>query len=318
VDGRVVGSGCICFGVVFVVSIGLIAGSIKCLGATEYGLDQNNVSSNIDPTVYGSGRHFIGLMHSFLKFPMTMQDIEFSREGDAVRPPLIASTREQTEVTLEVSFQYKLIKSKLYELYERHKSAYNTRVADQAQSTLKIIAARFSKDDFFTMRREISKAMYDGLKVKFDDPATEMPVDIVKFQLRKIDVPYGLEKSIMDTVVSKQAAETAEANRTSGEILTENDNLKIKMTAEIAKVTSRATADGQAQQGQLIAQADKQVEQRRAQAYKDLQATVGMSNQELARLWWLRTVGKVSNADLFVGLNNRVPSVAITNSLEGI
>ena len=43
-----------------------------------------------------------------------------------------------------------------------------------------------------------------------------------------------------------------------------------------------------------------------------------MSNQELARLWWLRTVGKVSNADLFVGLNNRVPSVAITNSLEGI
>ena len=46
---------------------------------------------------------------------------------------VLSTSQEQTEVTLEVSFQYKLIKSKLYELYERHKSAYNTRVADQAQ-----------------------------------------------------------------------------------------------------------------------------------------------------------------------------------------
>ena len=62
--------------------------SFSSLDATEYGLDYNSITKSIDQNVFTSGYHFLGFAHSFIKFPSTVQTMEFSNERTANRPPI--------------------------------------------------------------------------------------------------------------------------------------------------------------------------------------------------------------------------------------
>jgi hypothetical protein len=83
----------------------LIIISFSSLEYTEYGLDYSSISKTVFihisdiiiyfikkiqvyPEPYGSGIHFLGIGHSFYKFPRTVITIEFSNERNADHPPL--------------------------------------------------------------------------------------------------------------------------------------------------------------------------------------------------------------------------------------
>jgi hypothetical protein len=53
-----------------------------------------------------NGLHFLGIGHSFIKFPRNVQTIEFSKEATANQPPISSRTSDGLEVILEISFQY--------------------------------------------------------------------------------------------------------------------------------------------------------------------------------------------------------------------
>ena len=54
-----------------IVAIVMIAMSIKSLGVNTYGLDYAAITKTINPSVYTSGFHFLGFMHSFIEYPAT-------------------------------------------------------------------------------------------------------------------------------------------------------------------------------------------------------------------------------------------------------
>ncbi len=100
------------------------------LEATEYGIDYSWISKTvifylilkISPQVYQNGLHHIGFGHSFIKFPKTVQTIEFSKEKNANRAAVESRTLDGLEVTLEISFQYLLQQDNLYKLYNLYKN----------------------------------------------------------------------------------------------------------------------------------------------------------------------------------------------------
>ena len=53
------------------------------------------------------GIHFLGVGHSFIKYPKTVQTIEFSQDRNANGPVIQSRTQDGLEVSLEISFQYK-------------------------------------------------------------------------------------------------------------------------------------------------------------------------------------------------------------------
>ena len=93
--------------------------------ATEYGLNYSWISKNISPNIKENGLYFIGIGHSFIKFPKTVQTIEFSNQKTANKSQIQSRTSDGLEVTLEITFQYILIKYKIYELYNKYGSNYN-------------------------------------------------------------------------------------------------------------------------------------------------------------------------------------------------
>lgn len=61
----------------------------------------------MDRKAYIGGIHFLGVGHSFIKYPKTVQTIEFSNERTANGPSIGSRTNDGLEVILEISFQYK-------------------------------------------------------------------------------------------------------------------------------------------------------------------------------------------------------------------
>jgi hypothetical protein len=56
-----------------VASIGvLVFFSYASLDAAEYGLDYSSITKTIDNKYYGSGYHFLGFGHSFIRYPSTV------------------------------------------------------------------------------------------------------------------------------------------------------------------------------------------------------------------------------------------------------
>ena len=95
------------------------------LEATEFGLNYSWISKNISPNIKENGLYFIGIGHSFIKFPKTVQTIEFSNQKTANKGPIQSRTSDGLEVTLEISFQYILQKDQIYKLYTKYGSNYN-------------------------------------------------------------------------------------------------------------------------------------------------------------------------------------------------
>jgi len=95
----------ICSLFIIVGGILLILG-FSVIEATQYRLDYSWVSKNVDKKVYENGLHFLGIGHSFIRYPKMIQTIEFSKERSANEGPVQSRTADGLEVVIEISFQY--------------------------------------------------------------------------------------------------------------------------------------------------------------------------------------------------------------------
>lgn len=125
------------------------------LDATEYGLDYSWLSKTIDPIARFNGLYFIGIGHSFIKFPRNIQTIEFSQDRAANRPAIESRTSDGLEVILEISFQYTLQPENLYRLYNYYGFDYSSTFQNIAIDVLTEEATGYTAYDFFMNRGKI-------------------------------------------------------------------------------------------------------------------------------------------------------------------
>lgn len=90
--------------IVALVSVGLLTlFSFSSLDAMEYGLDYNSIVKTIDPNPFSSGYHFLGFGHKFIKFPSTVQSMEFSNERSSTRPPILSRTDDGLMISFKAT-----------------------------------------------------------------------------------------------------------------------------------------------------------------------------------------------------------------------
>ena len=65
--------------VILIACIVMIVCSFSQLHSTQYGLDYDHIYETIDTHVYTGGLHFLGLGHSFVTFPNTVQSVVYSQ-----------------------------------------------------------------------------------------------------------------------------------------------------------------------------------------------------------------------------------------------
>lgn len=152
-----------------VASIGiLVFMSYSSLDASEYGLDYSSITKTIDRKYYGSGYHYLGFGHSFIRYPSTVQNMEFSNEPNADRPPILSRTEDGLLIQFRASFQYKLMPDKLIDLYMRYGEDYKTPCIKYAIETLNDAATKYDANEFFNSSQIITQNMMSELNKTLD------------------------------------------------------------------------------------------------------------------------------------------------------
>ena len=105
----------ICGLAVTITIIILLSVSFSSLDQLDLGLNYNSITLQIEDEVYATaGLYFLGVGHYFIKYPRTIQTIEFvAEENDRLQ----TRTSDGLPVSLSVSFQYRYDPQRLRELY---------------------------------------------------------------------------------------------------------------------------------------------------------------------------------------------------------
>ena len=291
---------CCCFTSFLLIILGFAS-----LEATEYGLNYSWISKSISPNIKENGLYFIGIGHSFIKFPKTVQTIEFSNQKSANKGPIQSRTSDGLEVTIEISFQYILTKDRIYELYNKYGSNYNYIFQNIAIHALTEEATKYTAYNFFMDRGKIKDDFQYELNNIFEKLCYS---SIVFLQLRSVDLPSLFEESIQESEVKKQDILRAKAEQ--NKIMIEVDT-QIK-AAEFQKDVIINKAEGEAEaiykQNKADVESLVKMQETQVNVYKNLKSTLGLNNQKLLNLMKSKLIKDYNGEDNGLILNMNLPN----------
>eukprot|EP00500_Bicosoecida_sp_ms1_P014128 CAMPEP_0203821270 /NCGR_PEP_ID=MMETSP0115-20131106/42651_1 /ASSEMBLY_ACC=CAM_ASM_000227 /TAXON_ID=33651 /ORGANISM="Bicosoecid sp, Strain ms1" /LENGTH=312 /DNA_ID=CAMNT_0050730291 /DNA_START=47 /DNA_END=985 /DNA_ORIENTATION=- len=158
-------AGCTVCCVLLIASVTMFAVSWGSLEPPEMGVEYNANTLEInDERLFENGRHFLGLGHSFIVYPKTLQTVKFSVETGN---PIVARTKDGLTATLDVSFNYRLIATiaEMSALYLDFGEMEEVEIAYDriARNWVRVVAARYTALQFFDIREEIQSDMQGTL-----------------------------------------------------------------------------------------------------------------------------------------------------------
>lgn len=111
-------------------------------------------------------------------------------------------TKDGLTLLLEVSFQYRVIKNRIYDIYTTYGDEMQNILLRMAIDSISDTSTLYSSYDFFTQREKIAKRMETDLNNRMQ---SDIHCNVTFFQLRSIDLPNDYEDAIQLTEVTKQS-----------------------------------------------------------------------------------------------------------------
>ena len=97
----------VCLAVTILIIVLVSIGTVEPI---EYGIVYNALTKKVDPSmVYTGGWYMIGPVNSFVVFPSTLVNMDFTDYPGAISPPLSVKDSAGQNIKLSFSIQYKLI-----------------------------------------------------------------------------------------------------------------------------------------------------------------------------------------------------------------
>ena len=100
---RILIIGCSLVSLIVLVTLVLVLCSLSVLSYNEVGLNYSQWFKTIENKTYEHGIQFIGLGHTFQRYNIKVDNIEFSASSDATLPMIKCRTADGLELDLEAS-----------------------------------------------------------------------------------------------------------------------------------------------------------------------------------------------------------------------
>lgn len=269
--------------VTFVSFIIMFYLSFDALQYQELGLNYSWVTETIEAKPYSSGRFYLGPGNHFLKFPRTVQTISLTDDRDPTQgglqgPSLQSRTKDGLTVRLEVSFQYQLSPTTLYEMYTSLGHTYEQIFSRMAIEQLTTAATLHNANDFFSNRSYISTEMHTMLQEHFKGHGF---CDVPLLQLKTVHLPNEFEDAIKESQVKQQEIKIARLQQKTQRVSFETKVLQ----AEQAVKVMQHQAEGEAARIETQNQADctqfKVTQDLQTEALKLLKKEAEWDNRQL-------------------------------------
>lgn len=99
--GKLIGTA---FTFLFVLVVVFLSASLDTLEYNQVGLNYSGIFKSVENATYESGISYIGIGHSFIEYPITVQHIEFSKSRSADLPLINCRTSDGLSLSLEISY----------------------------------------------------------------------------------------------------------------------------------------------------------------------------------------------------------------------
>lgn len=284
---------CLATVIYFLIVIFLIMAH-KTLTPLEAGVRKNWLSKaiNAEDEPYTAGRHGIGPLYQFIKYPSTLQTIEFADDAED-GPVVTVFTKGGQSAKLEVSFQYRLMLSNLIPLYSKYEQNYHSALVTTASTAIREIATQYNTTEYFVDRQAITAVMHQAVNVRLQ----EYFAVVEHFQLRNIDIPRETEATILNKLTKAQGVREAAAIQT-GTLVRERTDLEVSRYTEEAKIEQAKAAKGASIiTNQANADAISIAINATSNAYKMLKDSLEFTNDQLIRYLYLEQIRSASGSD---------------------
>lgn len=221
------------------VTIILIASSLSVLSYNEVGLNYSNWFKTVEDKTYYHGIQFIGLGHTFQRYDIKLNTIEFSKAADATLPMIKCRTKDGLELDLEASLQYRVDAESIFKIYTSYGTQEKAILTRVILDIISDTSTKYTSNDFFTKRSEIQKKMKADLQKNVLEQTWH---EVVFFQLRSLSLPDEYEKEIQNTEVKGQDILKSEKERAREEV-------KFNTNVVVAKLAVNATLESAYGQG---------------------------------------------------------------------
>jgi len=283
----------------------LVPLSFSYVEYNQYAFKKNTATSVVDTSeVYEAGTYAWGLGNTPVIFPRTFQLIEYTPAADG---SLTIFTDDGLQITIECSFQYRLIKANIAALYHTFGLSFGPQVVNIAKSILKNVAPSFTTQDYYVNRDKIESQMEAALATGL---LNETFVEVGQFQLRTVTLPTNIATTLLNTQI--------QAQNNAREVFVQNATVIRAQTLVLQQETlsniTRIRATAQAQATLIAAQASAQAIQIRATSkqtgLRNLFGVLNLTTPELKLAFLYTTrLGQTNNTKLLVGITDPLVTV---------
>ncbi|RMG41392.1 MAG: hypothetical protein D6732_02500 [Methanobacteriota archaeon] len=295
-----------------VILIGLLFfGGVLALSAfkkveqTELALKKNTFTGKVSPEVYGPGRHYIGLFHTFIYFPAIQITIEFKNSEDSTATEITGRTKDGLALALEISFQYQLLPDKVYELYLNFAELYEATFIRIAREEIRDVSSKYTAIEFFNNRTGIGFDMEETLRKALLDVFTDVP----GFQLRNVDLPDSFEDAIERSEVARQEIEIARLEQQAALVRAQTAILEAQAQANITLIEANASAQAFIIQMEAQAKALNITLTAQSEAYYALAQALNLTSTELLSFLWIQALLEIGSFGNLIIIGENTPVI---------
>jgi len=164
--------GCaICWLIVVLIILLVSIGTVEPI---QYGIVYNSITKKVDlDTIYPGGWYFIGPINSFITFPATLVNLDFTEFEGALAKPLTVKDSDGQEIKLSLSIQYKLQKEDVGKLYNEFQTGYEVTFVSYVDSVVRKIVGSFDSTAFWKQRKESGEKLRVAINEKLKEVYAE-------------------------------------------------------------------------------------------------------------------------------------------------
>lgn len=202
----------ICWLLVALIVLLLSIGTVEPI---EYGIVYNAITKSVSAeTVYPGGWYFIGPVMSFITFPSTLVNIDFTEFPDAQSRPLTVKDNDGQEIRLSFSVQYRLQQENVGALYNQFQKGYEVTYISYIDSVTRKEVGNFDSTALWRDR----KASGDKIRDAINEKLSSVFAECTNIQIINAQLSSKREESLIGTQVTKQQGKTKTKEQRAKEI----------------------------------------------------------------------------------------------------
>lgn len=300
----VVGLGAFCCFIFLTIGCSVLGSSFDTIKPTEVGIHWNPTDNTLNTgeiyknSASGGNRHALGPGHSFYKYSMKL------KFANHMSKRLACWTKDKQAIELELGIFYKLKADGVGELFKRYGRDYWKTWDAQMQEAVRGATKNWDTTDYFSQRDLIISNITSELQYRMVELRNEQ-IENITVVMGTMSIPEEFEAAVTTKVVTQQEEITTLYSRNYTIVQAETSLITSEADMKVAVIKAQAQAKATKITEAAEAEAEELIQKAYAEAYAYIQTTLGLSDEQLFRYMWARSLeDQTSSASLLVGFGN--------------